>query len=632
MNSLPSLAVEAAWRAHVNNRPSSNRWTLAGTPIPVRQKAVKQNSQTFERVFWQNGQWVVERAGQSSNILPIENYVSTFNAEWLAQRQNCKDTREWGNIFATRWSGVIREDVQFLARIITSQQIPQPPPAPRPPPPASSSSLIPIRTSSSSHAVSSASAHNPPLQNPLSSPINPTSASLNVSFPEAEKEQEELYNDKRRFELLENHQKVRDGMKGKMADQETHLERLSQQALYLFENGRPAIPWTVGMPENKMAEADYLLLTEAQHLQSIKRGILDKPVVVRDKEFRARRPGLTRDEFFHRLRMNKGKRVPVQDLALKITELSVRDVDVVETVENWQNSTATFSNTNPPINLLNISDKTACVTPLGISKEYRLLNEACMYSFGYHINELHLENTAADFSDCIQFRIIAQRGAVSGFHIDNCGVVTWVTLEPLSDNAGSDKDCIKYWFIIPLHLLSQEEKDQALKDFAKYGKDWQPQLKHKLPSISLMTGDTLIMPPGTIHAAATLTDCFFVGGMCMHPRSLRKTLYVWQYLSRHQDCTNESQPAQARAVLDYLNNSVHENPSRFGYVNGQLRDFDRLCDEISGRTSLKCDCKTGCMGRCSCSIVGQRCGPKCHQGVDCQNPCGSHKSYSSARA
>lgn len=565
----------------------------------------------------------MERAGQSSNILLIENYVSTFNAEWLAQRQNCKDTREWGDIFATRWSGVIREDVQFLARIITSQQIPQPPPAP-------SSSRIPIRTSSSSHVASSASTHSRPLQNPVSSPTNPTLVPLNVSFPEAGKEQVDLYNDKRRFEL-ENHQSVRDGMKGKMANQETHLERLSQQALYLFENGRPAIPWTVGMPENKMAEADYLLLTEAQHVQSIKRGIIDKPVVVRDKEFLARRPRVTRDEFFHKLRMIKGKRVHVQYLSLKITELCVRDADIVETVEKWQNPAATFSNISPPINLLNISDKSACVTPLGISKEYRLLEEACMYSFGYHIGKQQLENTAADFSNCIQFRIIAQRGAVSGFHIDNCGVVTWVTLEPLSDNDGSDKDCIKYWFIIPLHLLSQEEKDQAMKDFAKHGKDWQPQLKHKLPSISLMTGDTLIMPPGTIHAPVILTDCFFVGGMCMHPRSLRKTLDVWQYLSRYQDCTNESQPAQARAVLDYPNNSVHENPSRFGYVNGQLRDFDRLCDEISGRTSLKCDCKTGCMGRCSCSIVGQRCGPRCHQGLQCQNPCGSHKLYSSAR-
>jgi hypothetical protein len=197
--------------------------------------------------------------------------------------------------------------------------------------------------------------------------------SSNVSFPEAGKEQVDLYNDKLRFELLEYHQKVRDGMKGKMADRETHLERSSQQALYLFENGRPAIPWAVGMPENKMAEADYLLLTEAQHLQSIKRGIIDKPVVVRDKEFRARRPGVTRDEFFHKLSMIKGKRVHVQDLALKITELCVRDADIVETVENWQNPAATFSNINPPINLLNISDKTACVTPLGISKEYRLL-------------------------------------------------------------------------------------------------------------------------------------------------------------------------------------------------------------------------------------------------------------------
>jgi hypothetical protein len=304
---------------------------------------------------------------------------------------------------------------------------------------------------------------------------------------------------------------------------------------------------------------------------------------------------------------------------------------VVETVTNWQKPAAPFSNKNAPINLLNITDKTSGVTPFAISKECKLLEEACMYSWGNHIGKQPLESTAADFSNCIQFRIMAQRGAVSGFHMDNCGVITWVTMEALSDDDDeAGRDTVKYWFIIPMHLLSSQEKDQVMKDFAKHGKDWQPKLKCKLPSITLIKGDTLIMPPGTIHAPITLTDCFMVGGMCMHPRSVKESLAIWQYLSRYKDCTNKFQPAQARAVLDYVHNLVHESPSRHGYTIGQLHDFDRLCDEISGRSSLKCDCKTGCAKRCGCSAVGQRCGPRCHQGVPCQNPCGHQKPYVSS--
>lgn len=64
---------------------------------------------------------------------------------------------------------------------------------------------------------------------------------------------------------------------------------------------------------------------------------------------------------------------------------------------------------------------------------------------------------------------------VFGWHITNHTVYTLVTMETFSDdNSKVDKDSVKYRFIIPMHLLSPEEKDQAMKDFTKYGRDWQP--------------------------------------------------------------------------------------------------------------------------------------------------------------
>jgi hypothetical protein len=48
-------------------------------------------------------------------------------------------------------------------------------------------------------------------------------------------------------------------------------------------------------------------------------------------------------------------------------------------------------------------------------------------------------------------------------------------MEAFSDgNSKVDKARVKYRFIIPMHLLSPEEKDQATRDFARYGRDWQP--------------------------------------------------------------------------------------------------------------------------------------------------------------
>ena len=60
----------------------------------------------------------------------------------------------------------------------------------------------------------------------------------------------------------------------------------------------------------------------------------------------------------------------------------------------------------------------------------------------------------------------------------------------------------------PNAFPSPQEKDQAMKDFAE------PKLKFKMSSITLVRGDTLIMPSDTIHAPISMTDCS-VGGMCI---------------------------------------------------------------------------------------------------------------------
>jgi hypothetical protein len=96
----------------------------------------------------------------------------------------------------------------------------------------------------------------------------------------------------------------------------------------------------------------------------------------------------------------------------------------------------------------------------------------------------------------MQFRILTQRGAASSWHIDNAGVWTFVTQEGNKNKVEqeADKDVVKYWPIFPLNQLGLEEKDRVMADFAKHGTNWRPKPDSKIPIISLVPGDTLIMP------------------------------------------------------------------------------------------------------------------------------------------
>jgi hypothetical protein len=296
-------------------------------------------------------------------------------------------------------------------------------------------------------------------------------------------------------------------------------------------------------------------------------------------------------------------------------------------------------------NMLNISDLTHGHWPAGLSKYFQLLFDACGFSDDAVLSRVRNKNfsprpdigkqagqifSATDVRNCIQFRILAQRGAASSWHMDNAGVWTFVTLE---GNKGEgevgqeeDEDVVKYWPIFPLDHLGPDERAGALADFAKHGVNWRPKPECKIPVISLVRGDTLIMPPGTIHAPISLTDCFCLGGMCMNERFIQRTLEVWLYLCQREICTNEVQPKQARAVIDCIQNLVHKNPVSYGYSAEDLEEFDKVCDEISG-WCLKCTCSTGCRSSsCTCLKLGQQCGPQCHLALSCQNPLGHPKS------
>lgn len=183
-----------------------------------------------------------------------------------------------------------------------------------------------------------------------------------------------------------------------------------------------------------------------------------------------------------------------------------------------------------------------------------------------------------------------------------------------------DETVLKLWAIIVTSSL--EEELQARAGFAKDGEDWNPPAKW-IRVIALTRFDTLIMPPGTIHSPITVTDCLFRGGMVMQRRFLKDSMKWWRFCSDNPHCTNEKMPKQTRAVLDYMERVIMADPKGCGFAESEVESFKDDIRKISAG-ALACSCKSGCSrGGCSCLLYGQRCGPGCHKGKACQNPCGA---------
>jgi hypothetical protein len=120
----------------------------------------------------------------------------------------------------------------------------------------------------------------------------------------------------------------------------------------------------------------------------------------------------------------------------------------------------------------------------------------------------------------MHFQIFGQAGAISSWHMDSIGPYTYITLEPNIMGKPAEH-VLKLWAYVRTDNLSAEEQREIKSSFIRDGGSFQPNPKH-IRIISLVAGDTLIMPPGTIHAPITITDCLFRGGMVMQKREIRK--------------------------------------------------------------------------------------------------------------
>ncbi|KAK2625915.1 hypothetical protein QTJ16_005227 [Diplocarpon rosae] len=418
----------------------------------------------------------------------------------------------------------------------------------------------------------------------------------------------------------------------------TYYSRLSSQGRHILAGGQPA------QTSSNHHEADFLTMNLSELDLWLRHGSGDKVILLRDRPWALNRPATTSvDMLLEAAFIDPDMHLDVQDLGQRYssTSPSVCAVKLQDAIVRMQDRVSA------PINLLNIECKDDLLIPPPLYTHCKELVNATRYASSQaarqvgQMNDLGkkvvdtMHKHAIDIASCIKFQINGQAGAISSWHMDNMGVSTWVTLEPNSkpkydveeslrkdDNFFStreDESVLKLWAIISTH--TPEDEIEARKGFAKYGEDWNPPEKW-IKVLALTRFDTLIMPPGTIHAPITVTDCLFRGGMVIQKRFLKESLIHWKSCTDNPHCTNEKMPKQTRAVIDYLERLITTDPQGCGFSVSELDKVKEDCRKITAG-ALSCSCKGSCTkGTCSCLVYGQRCAAGCHKGKECQNPCG----------
>ncbi|KAI9054388.1 hypothetical protein LZ554_001550 [Drepanopeziza brunnea f. sp. 'monogermtubi'] len=418
----------------------------------------------------------------------------------------------------------------------------------------------------------------------------------------------------------------------------TFFARLAKHGKHILEFGQPA------QTSENYHEADFIALDLVELDWWLRNGSGDKVILLRDRPWATNRPATTSSGMLHEAAfIDPEMHLDVQDLGQKYssTSPSVTSVRLQEAILRMQDRVSA------PINLLNIECKDDLLIPPPLYAHCKELINATRYAssqaarqvgqmtdFGKKVVDT-VHRHAVDIQSCIKFQINGQAGAISSWHMDNMGVSTWVTLEPNAEpmydpeeslrkednffSTKQDESVLKLWAIISTR--TPEDEAAARKAFAKEGEDWNPPPQW-IKVLALTRYDTLIMPPGTIHAPITVTDCLFRGGMAIQKRFLKTSLVYWKSCTDNPHCTNEKMPKQTRAVIDYLERVIISDPQGCGFLPEEIEKLKEDCKKISAN-ALACRCQGGCTrGTCSCLVYGQRCAAGCHKGKECQNPCG----------
>lgn len=431
----------------------------------------------------------------------------------------------------------------------------------------------------------------------------------------------------------------------------THNESYAKFVANTFHLGYPPKIWTMGSPgapdfpklphphpvtRTHYKDADVLLLTSAQHGALLETAYaLDKCVVLREPDVTAAHvqyQSLQHKLLLIDIGLNIAKTVCAKNYTT--SEVSVQDTQALAVGPDGKPTSVcqtmsitkatniikrsittgdyTSFNTRPPSNFIDL-DGTTAVIPESLQPHTKMTTDiwAVLQMFrdpsnrGYRNVSVAAKTSTTATEVNKLFELIGQRGTVSLPHMDMAGALTFATLQPNSNSwrrtLDSPSQSYKLWPVIPASLRTPSEMRKIYGQFAnKAGGKWISKHKCTFPLILLMTGDTLIMPPGTIHFPASLTTCYMTGGMAWSHKLLPQTIDFWAYAALNNDTvTNEDPPPTTIPIIHILTDYITRNPvtlhsqSQFTsvrdmqtWINGKLDtirqvSLDRIAEEAA---------------------------------------------------
>ncbi|KAH8587624.1 hypothetical protein B0O99DRAFT_601491 [Bisporella sp. PMI_857] len=308
-------------------------------------------------------------------------------------------------------------------------------------------------------------------------------------------------------------------------------------------------------------KADYFLLTEAHNFYLKTTGRL-KLTVVRQEDPELQSVG----RFMDKLRRAGGE-VSVQAYHEKTATTVSRPVQDV--IQQWKTAKADDEVLDPPLNMLDLAAQKFSIK--GVNERMTFLEEL-LFDIRNKIHGVGKGKIFGDMDVSTFFRIFATQWSKSPWHMDACGAITHVRLEGDGGN--------KPWICVIIDHLSPAEQQKVWDDFASEGPYWIPQEPAKAVVILLQPGDTLIMPPGTIHAVLTMSDSLMNGGMCWMQTNVFDHMKARAYTCENSDCTNENMPIQSEDIVLEVNGRVDQDFAAYGLQEHQINEFEKFCEIV----------------------------------------------------
>ena len=274
-------------------------------------------------------------------------------------------------------------------------------------------------------------------------------------------------------------------------------------------------------------------------------------------------------------------------------------------LSSWGRS-FTLTNKDPPWNLLNLANLLEELTPKILGRQRFQVVPTLDSRIVAESSGGGKRRTAplrfVDIMSCRVFTLCAQRGSVSGPHVDALN--------------GTFVRCLTGGKLWP---FAQDLSEQDLESFKEHGDRWIPR-RGVLKAAYLEPGHTIIMPAGkfVIHAPITVEDCIMDGGQLWDEHKMDDVLRNIHCIVKSPNITNEASAVQLPTMLDQLLSFMKVDPRRFA----RTRDADEYLSLIEGlvagiKRDIVCECERCRLESCPCKQARGKakvCRLACHGG------------------